>query len=83
MKRCKNCKYWIQDQESEKAFNENFGSCKNKKFAYIEDIEPNNLKRNKEIYNDYHVIYEDYDGHWARLKTNKDFGCIDFEEKQK
>ena len=50
---------------------------------YIEDIESNNLKRNKEIYNDYHVIYEDYDGHWARLKTNKDFGCIDFEEKQK
>ena len=30
MKRCKNCKYWIHDQESEKAFNENFGSCKNK-----------------------------------------------------
>ena len=45
MKRCKNCKYWIHDQESEKAFNENFGSCKNKKVAYIEDIESNNLKR--------------------------------------
>jgi len=22
-------------------------------------------------------------GHWARLKTNKDFGCINFEEEWK
>ena len=81
MKKCRNCKYWIQDKETEKTFNENFGSCKNKKFAYIEDIKQEVSKNDKEIYNDYHIIYEDYEGYWARLRTNKDFGCINFEEK--
>jgi len=29
-----------------------------------------------------HVIYWDYESHMAELRTNKDFGCVNFESSK-
>ena len=72
MGNCKNCKFWSED----KSFYKNFGDCLCDKFAYEDDI-------NKKDQDKYHLLYGDYDGYMATLKVNKDFGCIDFEEKER
>lgn len=70
MGNCKNCKFW----EKEELFYENFGYCNCKKFAYEEEVK-------KEEEDNYHVLYSDSEGYMATLVVNKDFGCIDFEER--
>lgn len=71
-KNCKNCKNWLED----KLCYENFGSCLCDKFAYEEKID-------RKDENNYHLLYSDYDGYMATLRVHKDFGCIDFEEKER
>lgn len=85
-RKCKNCKYWEKDTDvTYITYNENFGWCNCNKFAYSEDLEKYNYETHeleREDYNKYHLIYGDYDGHMATLKVHKEFGCIDFEEKE-
>lgn len=79
MGKCKDCKYWNQDFDSLHFYNENFGECTNKKVINMEEIEDNYDDKKHERYNNYDVIYSaDYA---AQLKMNKEFGCINFEDK--
>ena len=79
MGKCKDCKYWNQDYDSLTFYNKNFGECTNKKFMDFNDIESDYEDKENSRYNKYDVIYSADDA--AQIKMNKEFGCINFEEK--
>jgi len=66
MERCKDCLYWKQKN----SFREDFGECWCEKFVCYEDILSNTVSKDK------HIICDD-----RIIRTNKDFGCIDFKSK--
>jgi len=63
-----------------------FGMCRNSKFAYIGDIEPEIIYKDGmatfPAIEEKHVIYWDYQSHMATFRTNKDFGCVNFQHKK-
>lgn len=79
MGRCKNCKYWLQDFDSLEFYNENFGQCTHEKVIDMNCIEKDYGDKEHKNYNKYDVIYSADEV--AELKVNKEFGCINFEEK--
>ena len=79
MGKCKDCKYWNQDFDSLNFYNENFGECTNKKVTNREDIEIDYADKKNEKFNNYDIIYSADDA--VQLKMNREFGCINFEEK--
>lgn len=79
-KRCKNCKYWLEDN-GEYSYNDNFGYCFCKKIAYRGDIEKeHDYDVDEEEYNKYNLIYSDSEGLNAELRVHKNFGCVNFEK---
>lgn len=82
-RRCKNCKYWLEDN-GEYSYNENFGYCFCKKIEYIGYIEKDNdYEVDEEEYNKYNLIYSDSEGLAAELRVHKNFGCVNFKEIDK
>ena len=68
-KRCKNCKYFIR--ENEVLYSKNENTCTNPHFKYTGDL--------SEINSD-DLSYSDYEGYSADFSVGEDFGCIHFEE---
>lgn len=81
MGKCKNCKYWEQDTDTVDFYNENFGKCTHKKVIDLDYIEKDYDDKEKKRFNKYDIIYSADAFEIAELKMNKDFGCINFEEK--
>lgn len=81
MGKCKNCKYWKQDKDTIECYNENFGECTHKKVADLDCIEDDKNDKRKERLNKYDIIYSADVFEVAELKMNKEFGCINFEDK--
>lgn len=81
MRRCKDCKYWKQDRDTLDFYNENFGECTHKKVINLDCIEKDNNDKENKIFNNYDIIYSADCFEFAELKVNKEFGCINFEEK--
>lgn len=79
MGKCKDCKYWNQDFDSLHFYNENFGECSNKKVIDMKNIEIDYADNKNKRFNKYDIIYSADE--IVQLKMNREFGCINFEEK--
>ncbi len=83
MGRRKDCKYW--NNKIIGTYTEQFGFCENEKIKDYADIKVTYDPANKEpIYdnlNNYHVIYGSDE--FVDMETHKDFGCVNFEERDK
>lgn len=66
-----NCKHWRRNGETYEGVK--YGSCWSDKF---EDDSDGSINRDS---TDDMVIYSDYEGYSASLKTGEKFGCIHFE----
>lgn len=82
MKKCKDCKYWEPDNRAEVRYNSNFGYCNCDKFVYREDLHDEHCEIGGEKYDNYDIIYSDSEGLAADLRVHKEFGCINFKNKQ-
>lgn len=78
-KLCKNCKYWKPTPEDFVGIRKidyvtvYIGDCNNGKLKYNDYINNYPPKNNE-------LIYWDYNGYRAYLKTGPDFGCIHWEQ---
>lgn len=79
MGRCKECKYWVQDSDTIHFYNKNFGECTHKKVIDLDYIEKDYNDKENKILNNYDIIYSADEV--PELKVNKEFGCINFEDK--
>ena len=82
MGQCKDCIHWseISKDENTDMYTDDFGNCSCEKFAYYEDLYEN-YRLDKEKLKNYHVLYEDSEGYFAELKVHKQFGCINFKDR--
>ena len=78
MEKCINCKYWEQNDD----YNGNFGKCNCNKFAFHADLEDRKKHNHEEVeYDNYNLIYRDFDDNYADIRVHKEFGCINYENK--